>query len=71
LDTSSTSDASPDILTPKIDCPKLSFMHDATNEKTSNQVPGTSTGAKTTLVTQFERFAAGLKYHVCSFFVRT
>jgi hypothetical protein len=46
-------------------------MHDAANEKTSDQVPGTNTGAKTTLVTQFERFTTSLEYHVYSFFVRT
>jgi hypothetical protein len=46
-------------------------MHDAANKKTSDQVPGTNTGAKTTLVTQFERFTTGLEYHINSFFVRT
>jgi hypothetical protein len=71
LDTSSTSDTGPDILTAKINCPELSFMHDTTNEKTSDHIPGTNAGTKTTLVTQFERFAAGLEYHVCSFFIRT
>jgi hypothetical protein len=69
LDTSSTSDTGPDILTPKINCPELSFMHDAANNKTPDQIPGTNTGTKTTLVTQFERFAAGLEYYVCSFFI--
>jgi hypothetical protein len=71
LDTGSTSDASPDILAAKINCPKLSLMHNAANEKTSDQVPGTNTGAKTALITQFERFTTGLEYHICSFFVRT
>jgi hypothetical protein len=46
-------------------------MHDATDDKISDQVPGTNPGTETTLITQFERFAAGLEDHVCSFFVRT
>jgi hypothetical protein len=46
-------------------------MHDAANEKTSDHVPRTNTGAKTTLVTQFERLATGLEDHICSFFVGT
>jgi hypothetical protein len=71
LNTGSTSDASPDILAAKISCSKLSFMHYAANDKTSDQVPGTNTGAKTTLVTQFEWFATGFEYHIYSFFVRT
>jgi hypothetical protein len=46
-------------------------MHDATNEKTPDRIPGTNAGTKTALVTQFERFAAGLEYYVCSFFIGT
>ena len=70
LDTGSAGSAGPDILAGKIYCPELRFVHDAANEKTPHQIPGTSSGAKTALVTQFERFTTGLKYHICSFFVR-
>jgi hypothetical protein len=46
-------------------------VYDAANEKTSDHIPGADTCAKTTLVTQFERFTTGLEYYICSFFVRT
>jgi len=46
-------------------------MYDTANNKIADQVPGTNTSAKTTLVTQFERFPTGLQYHIYSFFVRT
>jgi hypothetical protein len=71
LNTGSAGDARPDILTAKIDCSELSLVHDTTNDETAHLIPGTNAGAKTALIAQFERFAASLQYHICSFFVRT